>query len=298
MLRLAFALITTLSLAAGAALADEWKPLLTPAELASIVESQEPILVDIRGVADYREGHVEGAVNVPYHAWRGPESNPGALISDEKLTLILSELGVETGTPVVVTYRGANSTDFGSAARVYWTLKSAGVEEIAILNGGVTAWVEAGLDLSKSEASNFPSDAEFTFSNEWLIDRDGVRAVVEGHRAALLIDARPLTFFEGGKKHPLAAWAGTLTNALNLDHQSWFTNGASLIADPVELQAIAAKASHVPGGPEIVSFCNTGHWAATNWFVLSEIAGIEGVKLYPESMVGWSQAVGRVAQAD
>ena len=39
-----------------------------------------------------------------------------------------------------------------------------------------------------------------------------------------------------------------------------------------------------------MSFCNTGHWAATNWFALSELAGIENVKLYPESLVGWSHA--------
>ena len=41
---------------------------------------------------------------------------------------------------------------------------------------------------------------------------------------------------------------------------------------------------------KLVSFCNTGHWAATNWFVLSELSGLKGVKLYPESMVGWSNA--------
>ena len=49
--------------------------------------------------------------------------------------------------------------------------------------------------------------------------------------------------------------------------------------------------------PCFVSFCNTGHWAATNWFVLSEIAGIEGVKLYPESMVGWTRSHQRLAAA-
>ena len=39
-----------------------------------------------------------------------------------------------------------------------------------------------------------------------------------------------------------------------------------------------------------VSFCNTGHWASTNWFVMSEIAGNKAVKLYPASVVEWSQA--------
>jgi thiosulfate/3-mercaptopyruvate sulfurtransferase len=298
MLRFAIAITAALGLTTATAIAEEWKPLLDPVDLVELIESDEPILIDIRGVADYREGHVDGAVNVPYHAWRGPEDNPGALINDEKLTLILSELGVERGTPVVVTYQGVDSTDFGSAARVYWTLKSAGVEEIAILNGGVKAWAEAGLELSSAEASNFPSDEEFTFASDWLIDREGVRDVVAGRRAAVLVDARPLAFFDGREKHQLAAWAGTLANALNLDHRSWFNSGASLIADPAELRMIAEKAGYIPGGPEIVSFCNTGHWAATNWFVLSEIAGIEGVKLYPESMVGWSRANGRVAQVD
>jgi thiosulfate/3-mercaptopyruvate sulfurtransferase len=38
----------------------------------------------------------------------------------------------------------------------------------------------------------------------------------------------------------------------------------------------------------IVSYCNTGHWAATNWFVLHEILGYSNVTLYDESMVGWT----------
>ena len=44
------------------------------------------------------------------------------------------------------------------------------------------------------------------------------------------------------------------------------------------------------GDETLISFCNTGHWAATNWFALSELAGLDDVKLYPESMVGWSAA--------
>lgn len=43
-----------------------------------------------------------------------------------------------------------------------------------------------------------------------------------------------------------------------------------------------------------MAFCNTGHWAATEWFALSELAGVEDAKLYPDSMVGWSQTGGEV----
>jgi thiosulfate/3-mercaptopyruvate sulfurtransferase len=41
---------------------------------------------------------------------------------------------------------------------------------------------------------------------------------------------------------------------------------------------------------ETISFCNTGHWAATNWFVMSELVGQKNVKLYAGSMVDWTQA--------
>ena len=41
---------------------------------------------------------------------------------------------------------------------------------------------------------------------------------------------------------------------------------------------------------DTISFCNTGHWAATNWFAMSEVLGQGNVKLYAGSMVDWTQA--------
>jgi thiosulfate/3-mercaptopyruvate sulfurtransferase len=38
----------------------------------------------------------------------------------------------------------------------------------------------------------------------------------------------------------------------------------------------------------VVTFCNTGVLAATNWFALSEVLGIEGVRLYPGGMSEWT----------
>jgi len=44
----------------------------------------------------------------------------------------------------------------------------------------------------------------------------------------------------------------------------------------------------VPNG-EVVSFCNTGQAAATNWFVLAELLGRSDVRLYDGSMSEWTQ---------
>ena len=41
--------------------------------------------------------------------------------------------------------------------------------------------------------------------------------------------------------------------------------------------------------PVTVSFCNTGHWASINWFVMSEVLGVENTRLYAESVAAWSE---------
>ena len=104
-----------------------------------------------------------------------------------------------------------------------------------------------------------------------------------------LIDARPADFFQAKRKHPAATEAGTLQGAMNLANFSWFKEAQDPVITPPDglIEEVRALAEQNAGKP-LVSFCNTGHWAATNWFAVSELAGVENVKLYPESMVGWT----------
>jgi thiosulfate/3-mercaptopyruvate sulfurtransferase len=260
--------------------------------LSGLIGAGEVAVLDIRSPDDYAAGHIAGALNAPYGTWGGPMDNPGKQLSDAQLTERLQSLGIEPGERVVVTYRGKSTTDFGAAARVYWTLKSAGLTEIAILNGGINSWAAAGQGLGTEPAVAERSTASFTLSDEWLITREGVQDVLAGARQSTMIDARPLPFWEGKTKHPAAQRAGTLAGALNITHDSWFPGSRTELTAADRVMEIARAAGYAEDGKELVSFCNTGYWAATNWFALSELAGVEGVKLYPESMVGWANSGG------
>jgi thiosulfate/3-mercaptopyruvate sulfurtransferase len=55
-----------------------------------------------------------------------------------------------------------------------------------------------------------------------------------------------------------------------------------------QLQSIA-KSEGLLVADDIVTFCNTGHWSATAWFVLSEVLGKKNVTVYPESAIGWAK---------
>jgi thiosulfate/3-mercaptopyruvate sulfurtransferase len=294
MLRLFMTLVLAFGISAGGAGASPppWSKLVDPAQMSDLITAGGVIVLDIRSPKDYAAGHIPGALNAPYGSWRGPRENPGRRPTDAQLTGRLQSLGVVPGSRVVVTYQGRSTTDFGAAARVYWTLKSAGLNQIAILNGGIGSWIAAGQGLSTEPARAVPSAATFALSDEWLITREGVQDVLAGARQSTMIDARPAAFWEGKAKHRAAERAGTLEGALNITHDSWFPGSKTELTAAGRVMEIARDAGYAEDGKELVSFCNTGHWAATNWFALSELAGVEGVKLYPESMVGWSNSGG------
>lgn len=264
------------------------QPLLSPAELQPLLEQEAVRVIDIRPPADYTAGHLPGAVNAPYGSWRGPAENPGELPELSKLTALIQGLGLTPESHAVIVSSGANATDFGAAARVYWTLKVLGLSELSILNGGTQAWVAAQLPLAQEAVAVQASTYQPQLDATLIATRDEVVQRTQNGGATLL-DARPKSFFEGETRHTAATLPGTLPGAVNLEHDAWFQPGTSTFVTPDEARKIAGD-SPFSFQQETVSFCNTGHWAATNWFALSEVVGQPNVKLYAGSMVDWTHA--------
>lgn len=265
------------------------QPLLTPSDVQTLANESNVRIIDIRAAKDYSEGHLPNAVNAPYGQWRGPSSNPGQLPTIKALTQIVQNLGLDAQTHAIVISSGANDTDFGAAARVFWTLKVLGLEQLSIVNGGVKAWSAAKLPLTKEVPSIVKSNYQPTLKRDLLIDQ--TQLLVDATSSdAVLVDARPEVFFSGQTRHVAAKTPGTLPGAVNVAHSVWFKPGTSELIDAAEAKSVAARFDLANTDKEVVSFCNTGHWAATNWFVLSELVGDPNVKLYAGSMVDWTGA--------
>ena len=273
--------------ASGWALAAQ--PLLTPAELQAQLKQPGLRVIDIRDAKSYAAQHIAGAVNAPYGRWRGPAANPGELPGLNKLTELVQSLGLTADTHVVVVSSGADATDFGAAARVYWTLKVLRLKELSILNGGVKGWTQAGLALDSAEVKVAVSNYAPTLDASLIATRDELSHEM-GAGNISLVDARPAAFFRGDTRHAAAKLSGTLKGATNLEFTHWFAPGSATFISLEEARKVAA-ASAINPAKVTVSFCNTGHWAATNWFALSEVLGQKHVKLYPGSMVDWTQSV-------
>lgn len=288
--------LTGLFAFASTALADSsFGPLVTPAELSAELDKVGPIVLDIRG-KDFAAGHIAGAVDAPYGKFRGPKKNPGEVPDIANLESFFETLGLEIDRPIVITSNGKSDTDFGASARVYWTLKSTGFTDLSILNGGLQEWKAAGLPLSTETNALTATELELTFNNQWTATTEEVTAISRGEVDALLLDARPADFFEGKKAHDAAKIPGTIPTAENYSYTSFFSPKSSAIQTDLGGDSLA-KALGIEKDKEIVSFCNTGHWAATSWFAMSEIAGLDNVKMYPGSMVEYTHQDLEVANA-
>ena len=263
-------------------------PLLQAAELKALIGQPGVRVLDIRADKDYATGHIPGAINTPYGKYRGPKENPGQLPSEAALTQLLQAAGVDRDTHVVVVHAGTDHTDFGAAARVYWTLKVGGLTRLSILDGGTKAWKAAGGALETTAAQVAPSQFTYRYDQEQIVTSEELAATLQAGNTPLLVDARPARFFAGEARVDAAARYGTLPGAKSFDNAQFFPKDSATLKPASELKALVAL-SGADKAPA-VSFCNTGHWAATNWFVMSEIAGNKAVKLYPASVVEWSQA--------
>lgn len=280
---LVFLLALGLSAVAWAA-----QPLLSPTELQPLLSNKNVRVVDIRPADVYAKDHIPGSVSAPYGTWRGPANNAGQLPSIEDLTKRVQSLGLTPEQHIVVTSSGADQTDFGAAARVYWTLKYLGFKELSVLNGGIEAWAAAKLPQDQAAPAITASTYVPKLDPSIRATRDEVVDVVATGKASL-VDARPPAQFEGKAKADAAKTAGTIKGAINVPNTAWFAEGSKTLYSQDQAKKVAAAAWLDPNR-ETVVFCNTGHWGATDWFALSEVAGVKGVKLYAESIVDWTNA--------
>ncbi|MDP3518254.1 MAG: rhodanese-like domain-containing protein [Pseudohongiella sp.] len=265
---------------------EGWSPLLEPTELNTILSRSDEVRV-ITVTGDYAAGHIPGSVHAPYSGFRGPQTNAGQLPAMDSLTAVVQQLGISADTPVAIVHQGNSDVDMGASTRVYWTLKSLGVQDLAILNGGFAAWQAAGLPVSTDATAVAASDFVPVWSEQYTVHTAEVEQLV-ANNTARLIDGRPASFFEGSQA--TAARAGTIKGADNLSFASFFNQTS--MKPSGELSSILQAAS-VSDEQLTVAFCNTGQMASINWFVMSELQGMDNVKLYAESIVEWAQSPDR-----
>jgi rhodanese-related sulfurtransferase len=99
-----------------------------PLAATELINRQDAAVIDVRPAADFAKGHIINAVNVPMNGFK----NQMAVLSKYK------------GRPIVISCRSGSQSS--AACHI---LRKAGFEEVFNLKGGVMAWENANLPLTR-----------------------------------------------------------------------------------------------------------------------------------------------------
>ncbi|WP_028669546.1 sulfurtransferase [Saccharospirillum impatiens] len=287
-----------LSLASGLAIAST--PLVSADWLKTELNNSAVTVLDIRSADAFADAHVPGSVFQTYGDWRSErEGVTGNLPELTVLAQMIGNLGIDNDDHVVIVPPGENSSDFGGAARVYWTFKVLGHDSVSILNGGYKGWVQQGYEVTSAPVSPAPAEFEVNFQSQYLATTEDVVANLNSADVQF-VDARPSDFYTGQTKSGSARVGGTLPGSINLQEATLLdtSDGVAYFLTQDRVRQLAEDATLKLDAGRTVTFCNTGHWAATDWFALSEIAGLPNVAMYDGSMTAWTQDPDRPVQTE
>jgi thiosulfate/3-mercaptopyruvate sulfurtransferase len=241
-------------------------------------------VLDVRKVEEYNEGHIPGAINIFFGVWG---IKRGVLLvelpADDDLRDILSAAGIEPTSTVVVVSKNETMPLRTDATRVAWTLRYAGVENAAVLSGGIEKWEAEKKPLSKDAVKPKAKPYRGKFNKQFYASKADVMGALG---TALLLDIRAPEFYKGEKKLDFVARTGRIKGAVNLPPGLLF-NADNTYKSKAEIEAIAKPVVGADLNREIITYCDTGKVCTTWWLALADLLGYKNVKVYDGSSMEW-----------
>lgn len=284
--------------------------LIQVTELKKLIESGSPLMVfdcsfDLTnpalGESQFLESHIPGAIHADLDknlsAKHGSPGAGGAVIvageadqpasggrhplpNRERFSMWLSQIGFSNDMQAVVYDRnGANY-----CGRLWWMLKWAGHEAVAVLDGGLQAWQGEGHPVASGEAAgHFQSNFELKAPLVRLVNAEDVLSRL-GTGSQTVIDARAPARYRG-EVEPLDPVAGHIPGALNRPFTSNIgADGKFKPANQLREEFSDLLQGHSPDN--VVHQCGSGVSALPN-LIAMEVAGLGRSALYAGSWSDW-----------
>jgi thiosulfate/3-mercaptopyruvate sulfurtransferase len=231
--------------------------------------------------ARYLAQHLPGAVFFDIEAFSDPTSGlPHTLPSAASFAASMSALGV-ADTMNIVVYEQAGVF---SAPRAWWMLRTFGAANVYLLDGGLQAWLAAGLPTESGPVERPVASFHATLDPDAVRDFAAIRQLIAAD--AQILDARSAGRFSGAAPEPRAGLrSGHMPGATSLPFTELVAEGR--LKPAVQLRDLfAAKGLDLT--QPITTTCGSGVTAAVLALGL-ELAGARNVSLYDGSWAEYAQ---------
>ena len=255
--------------------------------LLLIPDQSDLAIIDFRKPEFYNEAHIPGSVNI----WRTDLENPnypygGMMPEKEDIELLLSRLGISNKDQLII-YDDNGSID---ASRLWWLLGYYYFDSVKVLNGGLSAWRDAGGTLSSEGTVRKPTKFYLPDStrNNMLIDKDELKSSIErGGIGIKLIDVRSIEEYSGKVEKTGAQKAGRIPGSIHIEWSVAIDTNTNKFRTVEELSKVY-RAHNIDQNDTIVVYCHSGSRSAHSALVLESLLNFKQVKNYDGSWTEWS----------
>lgn len=271
-----------------------WEPLISTSSLDAVKDYEKVVVVDVRSEEEYSEGHVPGSINLPIlmpvSDWIVSDELLMELPPVEDLEAMLSDAGISNNSKIVLISGNSVPEEppfvLANATRVLATLNYVGIDDVAILDGGINKWVEDGKDL-ETEPTVLPATSfEATPDQDLFVSTDYVEASIG---SKIIIDTRDANVYSGEVIEPWASKAGHIPTAVSMPAVDvWNEDDTYKSKDELKELFKAAVGEGVSKNEEIIIYCGVGGYTSTGYFVIHSVLGYENVKYYDGSAQAWA----------
>lgn len=201
----------------------------------------------------------------------------------ENFIKVLQETGIKKDSHIVI-YDDKNASN--AAARLWWMLRSAGLEKVQVLNGGLQTAISNAIPIT-AESSRERISGNYTFT-EWQLPTADIQEAetFTQQDKTLIIDVRETPRYNG-ETEPIDIIAGHIPTAKNYPFANNLNSGGTY-KDPEELKQYFTKIFEGYEPRNIMVHCGSGVTACHTLLAI-DYAGLNIPKLYVGSWSEWAR---------
>ena len=274
-------------------------PLINSNEIQNLNKKHLVIVNAGSGDAAYENflsDHLEGALyvdlnndlaEIPKNAKNGGRH---PLPSLEKFAEVLQRLGIDENSHVLI-YDDKNAAN--SAARFWWMLKAAGIENVQVLNGGLQMAKAKGLTVNANKVE--AKTAEKLSLKEWKLPKVDLNFIQKHSEDPdyLVIDVREKDRYDG-KTEPIDEIAGHIPGAINIPFKENLNEDGTFKSPEILRKKYSEILGKIPS-EKIAIHCGSGVTACHTLLAL-DYAGFKLPNLYVGSWSEWSRNEKKIAK--
>lgn len=269
-----------------------YQTIISASELSNELANPNWVILDCRfdlqdtemGYREYLKGHIPGALYVHLDRDLSSAIIPGKtgrhpLPDITGFSEKLSSWGIDNSVQVVV-YDNFNG---GLAARAWWLLRWLGHKNVAVLNGGWTAWEIDNNPIETEEISKAPRTFSPVVQPNYIADVDFVE-LIRLDPDFLLVDSRSSERY-WGINETTDQVAGHIPGAITAPYQGNLDDNGYFLKTEELKERFGFILEGIP--PEnVIFYCGSGVTAAHNILAMVD-AGYDMPRLYPGSWSEW-----------